>query len=383
MVKIKKILVVTPDYPIEGEPVYPFVKNLCDEFARKGLAVTILSPQSLTSCLRHKKNKRPIVRYDIVGGNRVMIYQPYKISFPYKYQKLNNYIDRFCINRFLKKHAIKPDVCYGHFWRSGYLLVPFVKRHNLPLFIATGEGELRNYASVLTSPSYLEINKYLSGAVSVSSNNRNISQELGLIKDKDCLVAPNAIDSSLYHKKDRASLRQKYGFLQSDFIVAYVGAFNNRKGSQRVSSAINQLEGVKSFFIGGQGESELLDPSCEGILYKGRLPHEIIPDYLNMADIFVLPTLNEGCCNAIVEALACGLPVVSSDRPFNYDVLNETNSIMIDPMSVEEIASAIKELKDNPIRRMQLSEGALKAAEDLTINGRAQRIIDFIEQHIN
>lgn len=379
---LKSILVVTPDYPIEGEPVYPFVKNLCDEFARKGYIVTILAPQSLTSRIRHRKVKRPVVRWDMVGDNKVMIYQPYKVSLPYKYQIINDKIDQYCVSHFLKKHSIKPDVCYGHFWRSGFLLLPFVKRKSLPLFVATGEGELRKYAPVLTSEAYLEMNKYLSGAISVSSNNHKISRQLGLLEGKDCLVAPNAIDGNLYYKKDRDYLRGKYGFNKDDFIVAFVGAFNNRKGSLRVSEAINKVGGVKSFFIGGQGESELLEPTCEGILYKGRLPHEIIPDYLNMADIFVLPTLNEGCCNAIVEALACGLPVISSNRPFNYDVLNKSNSIMVDPLNVDEIASAICELKENKEKRELLAEGALQMAEQLTIDKRAKRILEFMELHI-
>ena len=379
---IKSILVVTPGYPIEGEPVYPFVKNLCDEFARKGYNVTVLSPQSLTSRLRHGKKNRPVVRYDIVGNSKVTIYQPYQITLPNKYQKINNFISQICISRFLKNRNIRPDVCYGHFWRSGFVLLPFVKKHHLPLFVATGEGELRKHAPVLTSPTYLEINKYLNGVISVSSNNRKISQNFGLLNGKDCLVAPNAIDSNLYHKKDQASLRRQYGFNLDDFIVAFVGAFNNRKGSHRVSSAIDKVGGVKSFFIGGQGESELLEPCCEGILFMGRLPHEKIPDYLNMADIFVLPTLNEGCSNAIVEALACGLPVVSSNRPFNFDILNNTDSIMIDPLNVDEIADAIRELKENKEKRMRLSNGALKMANDLTIDSRAQRILEFMESHM-
>lgn len=380
--KINNILVISPGYPIEGEPEYVFVQNLCNEFAIKGYDVIVLSTQSLTSAIKHRKRKRPRKRYENVTGNRVTIYQPYTITFSYRFWKLYNRMTRWGSMRFLNKVDIKPDVCYCHFWRSAYQVLPFVKNNNIPLFVATGEGSLRRVAKELERPEYLEINKYLNGVISVSTNNRIISQEIGLLNGKDCLVAPNAIDSSLFYKKDKYALRKQYGFEENAFIVAFVGAFNDRKGSQRVSSAIDIVGGVNSFFIGGQGESALLDPSCKGILFKGRLPHEKIPDYLNMADIFVLPTLNEGCCNAIVEALSCGLPVVSSNRPFNNDVLNETNSIMVDPTNVKEIAAAIKELRDNHEFRNLLSEGALRMAEYLTIGRRAEKILSFMEQHI-
>ena len=124
------------------------------------------------------------------------------------------------------------------------------------------------------------------------------------------------------------------------------------------------------------------EPDCNDILFKGKLPHDKVPDYLNMADVFVLPTLNEGCCNAIVEALACGLPVISSNMPFNYDVLNETNSILISPSNIDEIASAIKKLKNNNALRKNLSDGALITAKKLTISHRAMRILEFMEKNI-
>ena len=89
------------------------------------------------------------------------------------------------------------------------------------------------------------------------------------------------------------------------------------------------------------------------------MPHEEVPLYLNAADVFVLPTLHEGCCNAVVEAMACGLPVISSDLPFNWDVLNKGNSIMVNPNSINEIRDAIVEMRDNNVKRMQLSQGAL------------------------
>ena len=120
-------------------------------------------------------------------------------------------------------------------------------------------------------------------------------------------------------------------------------------------------------------------PTCKNILHTGRVLNSEMCDYLNAADVFVLPTLAEGCCNAIVEAVTCGVPVISSDRSFNYDVLDGTNSVLIDPLSEDEIYEAIKQLKQDPARREQLAAGCLERAKDLSLENRVDKILAFIQ----
>lgn len=125
-----------------------------------------------------------------------------------------------------------------------------------------------------------------------------------------------------------------------------------------------------------------LKPTCRNILFMGTLPHDRIGEYLSMADVFVLPTLAEGCCNAIIEAMACGLPVISSNLPFNDDTLDETNSIRIDPNDIEAIKSAINTLFADKELREKLAQGALETASKLKIENRTKNIIAFIEEKI-
>ena len=77
--------------------------------------------------------------------------------------------------------------------------------------------------------------------------------------------------------------------------------------------------------------------------------------------------------------MSCGLPIISSNLPFNWDVLDDSNSIMVDPNNVGAIADAIVKLRDDNSLRENLAASSLKKAQALTIDQRAKRIIEFIE----
>ena len=368
-----KILIITPDYPDRYKVHYPFVKQLVDEFARQGHQCYVNVPYSIT------KNKRfyPVKEYD----GDVMVYRPNYLSFSnLKIGKfrLSDYFRRKAMMKANKWLPVKPDVVYCHFWECAIEAYPYAKANGIPLFVATGESSITafNTVGVFTS----EMSEFIKGVICVSSKNKEESISLGLTTEDKCLVKPNAVNSELFKKLNKSECRQKLVLPQDAFIVSFVGAFIERKGVLRVADAINQIKGepVYSCFIGRGAQ----DPDCDNILHKGGLLHEEIPEYLNASDVFVLPTLAEGCCNAIVEAMSCGLPIISSNLPFNWDVLDDSNSIMIDPKDVDAIARAIVRLRDNKKLRDQMASSSLKKAAALTIDQRAKDILHFFEDRI-
>lgn len=355
---------------------FAFVKQLVDAIANQGNYCYVLAPYNFA---HYRRLSRHIEEYEVENG-KVTVFRPAYLSFStFHIGRLN--LSELSYKRALRKAfrllPVTPSIVYGHFWSSAYAGYEFAKSNNIPLFVATGESTIEN---VCSTPMQLHaFRDYVSGVICVSSKNRDESIRLGLTTEDKCRVFPNAVNAELFYKRDKMMCREQLGLPQADFIVAFVGWFNERKGSLRVAEAINRVSGVKSIFV-GKGDQE---PQCDGILFKGAVPHEQVPVYLGAADCFVLPTLAEGCCNAVIEAMACGLPVISSNLPFNWDVLDETNSIMVAPKSIDEIAGAIVKLRDDKDLRERLSVGALKKVASLTIDNRAKEIIEFMKTKIN
>ena len=365
------ILIITPDYPDKYKVHYPFVKQLVDEFARQGHSCYVIAPYSVT------KNKKIYKEVEKVEDN-LTIYRPNHLSF--SNIKIGDfspslYFRQIAINRTLKKLPVKPDVVYSHFWECGLEGYQYAKKYNIPLIVASGESNISTLLQNKRVPS--DFKDVVRGVVCVSTKNKEESISLGLTTEDKCFVKPNAVNSDLFKKLDKTECRKKLGFFQEAFIVSFVGAFIERKGVKRVADALKQISGepVYSCFI-GRG---VQDPDCDDILHKGALRHEDIPVYLNASDVFVLPTLAEGCCNAIVEAMSCGLPIISSNLPFNWDVLDETNSILVDPNDVDAIAKAIELLRRDEELRQKMADASLKKAELLTIDQRAKEILKFIK----
>lgn len=373
----KRICFIASGYPEKGHPIGTFVKNIVDALADNGNECIVISPFSING---HKRLHACYYTYKTSGGNIVKVHRPNILTcsnWNIMGFRPTAYVFRKAVNRVLKKMKIKPDVIYGHFWRNAITAYQYAHKNNIPLFVATGESVI-NLNDI--SGNLDDFAKYVSGVICVSTKNKEESIEKGLTIPEKCRVIPNAIDPSVFKKMDKLECRRKLGIDSDIFISITVGDFIYRKGTLRVSSAIDKISGdVYSIFIGNGPDV----PNCKNILFCGRIDNKDLPLYLNAADVFVLPTLHEGCCNAIIEAMACGLPIVSSDLSFNWDILDKTNSILIDPNDVDGIANAIKLLKDNIQMRDSLSKGALKTAAGHTLSNRAIKIETFINDIIS
>ncbi len=382
----KQICFLLDWYPTKTNNGCVFAKHLICAIADMGYDCVVIAPRSVNKGTFQKANQVPYFREETTEkGGKIRIYMPHYLHLSSRKQtmgmSMNNHLRS--VMGVIRREKLKPDLVYGHFlYQCGLTAARVGEKLGIPAYCACGENSLRMqpgskpYAIGMARHNWKEIIQKLSGIVCVSSNNEKLLRENGFIDAAMRTgVFPNGVDENKFRVLDKAACRKELGLPADAFIVAYTGTFSSNKGVDRLSQALQACDNVHSIFM-GQGA---LEPECDGILFKGRVPNDQVAKYLNAADVFVLPTRGEGCCNAIVEALSCGLPVISSDLPFNDDILDGENSIRIDVEDVQQIRGAIQRLRDDAPLRQTLAQGALRSSAALSIRSRAERIMKFME----
>ena len=83
--------------------------------------------------------------------------------------------------------------------------------------------------------------------------------------------------------------------------------------------------------------------------------------------------------NAVIEAMACGLPVVTSDRRELRETVSEKTAILVDPHSIEELREGIGELVRDRERRERMGEAGRAHVSGVSLEQRAMGIIDWLQ----
>lgn len=382
---LKQLCFITNKYPNEiDKNALVFLQQLIWEISDKGINCTVICPVPIN--INPKYLKLPQKTYEKTSkGNVITIYFPRYIGFGqtkilgYNPAKKTTRNFTKTVKKVILKLTVKPDALYGHFITPSGISVSRIGRElNIPSFMAYGEATtntINHFGAVAVRD---EI-KSLSGIIAVSTHSKNMLLSTRIANCEDIEVFPNGFRKDRFYPRNKLEARKRFGFPKDRFIVCFVGSFDHRKGIKRLMEATEELKEVY-VICAGKGDLKPMNSNC---LYNNQVNHEDLPYFYSTADLFVLPTTNEGCCNAIIEAMACGLPIVSSNLPFNNEILDESCSIKIDPLNVKEISKAIEYIYLNNEFREKLKEGSLKKSKGLTLNRRADKILTFINERRN
>lgn len=210
------------------------------------------------------------------------------------------------------------------------------------------DSVLRNLAR-LTVPAATRIR-----ALSNGMRNRIIEQ-FGPETEAKITVIPPRVDLSVFRH-----IRRNYRIAGRPKVVL-VGAINENKGQLRFLKAVlcSELE-LEAIVVGEGPELDACKrfvaetPSRSVVRFLGRLSHEKLAEVLPEADAFVLYSRTEGTPRVVVEAMAAGLPIVTTDTGFTSDIVSLREGILLGTDPDAEIVACLTKLFSDDAARMAL-----------------------------
>ena len=223
--------------------------------------------------------------------------------------------------------------------------------------------------------------------------------EEGLLNDgyerKNIVRIPNFIDPCIFYpadKKSRAHIKKELGLSKSK-IVTYAGRLIESKGVHILLESWKKITKDSSdiFLIilgwGHLGKRLKEKGRMLGIEESIRFYSSVnnVRDYLIASDVFVLPSFREGFPNSVLEAMACGIPVISTKIGGVVDVIKDgENGVLIEPGNIHHLVGALRRLINDTDYALALGKNALKTIrKNYDINVIARRYVDLYNQYLN
>ena len=212
-----------------------------------------------------------------------------------------------------------------------------------------------------------------------SENTRNDLVVLLGVKPSSVAVVPGGVEERFKPVTDAAQIeraRRQLGVGSDPFVLA-IGVLEPRKNLNRLMDAFEQLKGrgkvareLRLVLAGGKGwlfddifEHHASSPVRDDILLPGFVPDELLPAIYSAAEVLAFPSLYEGFGLPVLEAMACGTPVVAS-RASCLPEVAEGAALLVDPNNVEGLAGALElALLDADLRTRLIAQGQQRARQ--------------------
>jgi glycosyltransferase involved in cell wall biosynthesis len=239
------------------------------------------------------------------------------------------------------------------------------------------------------------------------TNSNTAKQSLVQIqKIKDCRinVIPNGIDLQKITgvKVNIAKKRATLGLKRSDFVISCVGRLHEQKGQEYLIEAIGMLKNdnddklrnandtthIKCLLI-GEGEKRA---EYEKIIADLKLENEVkllgsrddTIEILKSSDLFVLPTNYEGMSNALLEAMACELPIITTNIPENKEVIKDNKSgLLAEPRNAGQIYEKIKTILKSKEKARAMARNAFPEVKKYDVAICAKKFEDEYIRLVN
>jgi glycosyltransferase involved in cell wall biosynthesis len=231
--------------------------------------------------------------------------------------------------------------------------------------------------------------KSADGLVAVTNETKKFMEKIYRIPGERIKIIPLGVDTKLFQQNisSREKIRGEYDIYEDDVVFIYAGKVILEKSPHLLVEAAVQIlrkySNIKVMFVGGS-RPDYADLLKKEIKYAGfeshfkfisAVPNDKLYEYYSAADVGVWPLQ---CSLAMLEAMACGLPVIISDHSGALERISEGNGLMYREGDVNDLAEKIKIMLNSKLRK-NMSLRAREFAEKNDWNVISKKLLELIE----
>jgi teichuronic acid biosynthesis glycosyltransferase TuaC len=247
--------------------------------------------------------------------------------------------------------AMRPDLILNYWlYPEGFSAVRVGETLGVPVVVGAIGSDLRARNDPWTRRFVRRTMELASGVIAVSEELRQVALAWGIPPEKVITIL-NGCDTAIFHPGAHDAARREVGCEDQGELLLYVGNLIASKGLGELIAAFCELLQSRPrarLAVIGQGpygdtlaERAASAGASGRLLMLGRQDSAGVARWMRAADLFCLPSYSEGCPNAVVEALACGRPVVATAVGGVPELVQEGCGILIPPRDPARLREAL------------------------------------------
>jgi glycosyltransferase involved in cell wall biosynthesis len=249
-----------------------------------------------------------------------------------------------------------PDMILSFFlYPDGYAALKIGRALSVPVVAVSIGSDINRIGDPISAMHTRTVVRKADFLVTVSSDLRRKAVAMGALAERTRTIV-NGCDLSVFHVMDRLVARQKLRIDPKSEAVVYIGRMDVKKGLRELVEAAVALHpqrpDLRVYMVGEGPDRTLIQSAIDKNNATGYVhtlpgcPFDEVAIWMVAADVVTLPSYMEGCPNVILEALACGRPVVATNVGGIPEIMSDECGQMVPPREPAALAQALASVLD-------------------------------------
>ncbi len=348
------------EYPPVGGGAGNATQHIAEYLVRRGAEVAVISMQAPSLPPNEIRNGVTIYRVPCIrrrlNQSNILEMMTYIFSCSINFKKIFKNWKPDCAIAFLGLPG--GAVGWWYRWRYKIPYIVSIRGGDVP---GTQPEQLRYYHAI-AKPFIKKIWHDACFVVANSTGLRDLAKQT--MPDREILCIPNGVDTALF----KPLPEKTFG---STSKLLFVGRLSYEKRVDLLLHSLSQLLHLdwRLTIVGDGPQSKTIDSLIENyrlatrVLRTGWLNKEDLVRHYQQSDVFVFPSSSEGMPNVVLEAMACGLPIVTTRIPGSMELVeHETNGLLVDANNLEQLTKALQLIMPDTALKKKFGEKSREKA---------------------